>query len=114
VYPNGDSAAQLDEDGNGYEGSLGTGEDCNDSNPLINPGATEVCGDGLDNNCDGLIDEGCSSLYSLRMSLLPNRSGYVPLNGQVVTGNIYVFTGPDTGVKRVSFYLDGVLHLVVN
>ncbi|HBR80678.1 MAG: Regulator of chromosome condensation [Candidatus Uhrbacteria bacterium GW2011_GWE2_45_35] len=32
--------------------------DCNDFSPWINPGATETC-DGLDNNCDGEIDENC-------------------------------------------------------
>lgn len=32
-------------------------EDCDDSDPFINPAAIEVC-DGLDNNCDLLIDEG--------------------------------------------------------
>ncbi len=31
--------------------------DCNDSNPAINPGATEIF-DTLDNDCDGLTDEG--------------------------------------------------------
>jgi hypothetical protein len=24
-------------------------------------GATEVCGDGLDNNCNGVVDEGCAA-----------------------------------------------------
>jgi uncharacterized membrane protein len=33
------------------------GNDCNDNNAAINPGAVEVC-DGVDNNCNGQIDEG--------------------------------------------------------
>jgi hypothetical protein len=31
--------------------------DCNDQDPLINPAATEIC-DGMDNNCNGMVDEG--------------------------------------------------------
>lgn len=33
-------------------------EECDDMNALTHPGAAELC-DGVDNNCDGLTDEGC-------------------------------------------------------
>ncbi|WP_164012219.1 MopE-related protein [Pyxidicoccus trucidator] len=31
--------------------------DCNDSNAAVRPGASDIC-DGLDNNCDGAVDDG--------------------------------------------------------
>ncbi len=45
----------ADADCDGYLISEG---DCNDNNAAVYPGAIEVC-DGVDNNCDGEVDEGC-------------------------------------------------------
>jgi N-acetylneuraminic acid mutarotase/glucose/arabinose dehydrogenase len=44
--------------------------------------------------------------YSLMVSTAPDRSAAVALQGQTVSGNIYVFVTPTTGVTRVRFFVD--------
>ena len=58
----------LDSDGDGYgsansieacaqpEGYVVNNSDCDDNNPLVNPGQAELC-DGIDNNCNNQADE---------------------------------------------------------
>ena len=63
----------ADADGDGYgdagssvsacsapEGYVGDNTDCNDADAAVNPGMTEVC-NGVDDNCDGNIDEGVTT-----------------------------------------------------
>lgn len=45
----------IDADGDGFCKS----DDCDDSLDASFPGAEEICFDGLDNNCNGVVDEGC-------------------------------------------------------
>ena len=50
-----------DNDGDGYFFK----DDCDDRNPEVNPGAFEVPGDGVDNDCDGVkdnVDPDCDQL----------------------------------------------------
>jgi len=51
-------ADPFDQDADGYT----VGEDCDDSDPLINPDSPEIC-DEVDNNCNGAIDEGVTQAW---------------------------------------------------
>lgn len=53
----GPDASCRDNDGDGYLDSACGGNDCNDGHSGIHPGAPEICRDGVDNDCDGLVDE---------------------------------------------------------
>jgi (2Fe-2S) ferredoxin len=56
----------TDNDRDGYNVSkIGCGfSDCNDNNASINPGVLLDACDGVDNNCNGAVDEGCSGCTS--------------------------------------------------
>jgi hypothetical protein len=49
------SSGQPDRDGDGVVWC----NDCRDDNAAIHPGAAEVCGNAVDENCNGLYNEGC-------------------------------------------------------
>ena len=68
-----DTVDCVDADGDGW----GVGEDCaegtqdpDDNDPAVHPGAGEICGDGLDQNGDGVADDGCLLCIDL------DRDGY--------------------------------------
>lgn len=66
----------------GYISIYKKGDDCDDKNPAVHPNHAELC-DGLDNNCNQLIDE----LFIETAELGPDKGG--------VLGNNGWFTCPD-------------------
>ncbi|MEO0606550.1 MAG: putative metal-binding motif-containing protein, partial [Myxococcota bacterium] len=44
------------------EGYVRNADDCDDTNPNINPESVEVCNDGTDDDCDGISDDADPSL----------------------------------------------------
>ena len=74
---------QIDNDGDGYTED---GGDCNDNDATIVPNGNEINGDGVDNDCDGEIDE------------LPDNSGssFSTADGKFIFGmgsNSYQISG---------------------
>jgi len=63
-YSDGTTLTQCLHPANYYVESelIATNGDCNEAVATINPAASEIC-DGLDNNCDGMTDEGALTTY---------------------------------------------------
>ncbi|MCB9763877.1 MAG: hypothetical protein H6739_29170 [Alphaproteobacteria bacterium] len=50
-------AASAQQDCEAPSGTVTDGSDCDDANAAVHPGATEVCNEGLDDDCDGQADD---------------------------------------------------------
>lgn len=48
--------AGVAEPDSGVETACWRGGDCDDTNPRVNSRLPEICGDGIDNNCNGMVD----------------------------------------------------------
>jgi hypothetical protein len=60
-YTDGTTKVSCEKPSDEYVSSATAG-DCNDNDPNINPARPEIC-DGIDNNCNGLIDEGVKLVF---------------------------------------------------
>ena len=85
-----DRTAVYDDDGDGYCDHPTTcvqnflPGDCNDGDPNVNPGMTEIMGNGIDDNCDGVVDMGSTDF---------DGDGYTELGGDCDPYDATVYPG---------------------
>ena len=90
--------ADLDNDGYGNgasgvaeactapAGYVSSNSDCNDDNASVHPGATEICGNSIDDDCDGQTDETCGSPDN-------DGDGYTIAQGDCNDNNTTIYPG---------------------
>lgn len=82
----------------GYTASAG---DCNDASASVHPGVAEVCGDGIDNDCDGIADDAGALAGSSSMSVTAVAGGSVSWT-PIAGANVYDLVRGSLGVLASS------------
>ncbi|MBT4166243.1 hypothetical protein HOE04_04365 [archaeon] len=91
----------------GETGDDGNPFDCDDSSPTINPGTLEIC-NNIDDNCDGLIDNGLDCVEEPEIlsisSYTPNVNSLKILNGDSQSFSV-VISDPTASVE---WFMDSI------
>ena len=66
----GGATSGEDADGDGYASEASGGGDCDDDDSSVNPGAVEICGNGVDDDCDATPGD-CAWSGAVRLSDVP-------------------------------------------
>lgn len=93
-----DCGDRFDADEDGFDSF----QDCNDSNATVNPGVTVDTCDGLDSNCDGLIDSDVDTIEPNDLST-PYYIGVLDQIGDSVSVTTHITATGD--VDAFNFYL---------
>ncbi|MCX6198445.1 MAG: metallophosphoesterase [Bacteroidetes bacterium] len=93
LYSDGNTVTQCTAPSNYYSaGSLtALSGDCNDGSATVYPGTTEICFNGIDDNCNGLIDEACISISGTASNTICTGTSFGAVNITVSGNTPYSF-----------------------
>jgi hypothetical protein len=109
--------SEDDADGDGYMDTAAGGDDCNDSKAFINPGLSEICDDGYDNDCSGNADcddTACLDDEACKSSTSDCSEEYTQYHEQELTLYRYCGFGSEGGLICSRYGFSGCANACVN